>query len=98
MSARIGVSMPTSRPVPAGDEVVEVVAEEDVSPVFIEDDAALSAPRPEEGVTQEQRNQVAREVEGDSDNPLRVREANAIYEGKRDDFVRSHLTTPEKRP
>jgi hypothetical protein len=52
--------------------------------VSTEDDrAALSAPRPEEGVTQEQRNEIAREIEGDSDHPLRVAEANAIYDGKR---------------
>lgn len=31
------------------------------------------------------RQAAAREVEGDSDNPLRVAEANAIYEGLRDD-------------
>lgn len=31
------------------------------------------------------RQKAAREVEGDSDNPLRVAEANAIYAGQRDD-------------
>lgn len=35
-------------------------------------------------VTQADRNKVAREVEGDSDNPLRVAEANRIYAGDRD--------------
>jgi hypothetical protein len=34
---------------------------------------------------QQARIRVAREVEGDSDNPWRVAEANAIYDGKRDD-------------
>ena len=37
----------------------------------------------------------AREVEGDSDNPLRVAEANRIYAGERDDseLVQRHLAT-----
>lgn len=47
-----------------------------------------------EDVTQEQRAAFARVVEGDSDNPLRVAKANAVWNGQHDNEVLVHTARP----